>query len=248
MILALDSVKLRAGRASVTSTHHDPDHLNVGASKMAESESKRCTKCGETKPTAAFDRNCQAKDGRHPNCKACRRARDAANRPAIKEYRRVYHEKNRDREAAYMAEWRKRNIERKRASDRARAKTHAPQARARAMAWNLTHPRETRERIRRWQANNPTKLAAWGWMRRARLKGASGRGIRSADWKSLVADSLGLCPYCNISGAKLTLDHIEPLARGGAHDIDNAAAACDACNRSKNDLPLIVWMARRRVA
>ena len=36
-----------------------------------------------------------------------------------------------------------------------------------------------------------------------------------------------------------------PVSRGGAHDVDNIAGACDYCNKSKNDSPLLVWLARR---
>lgn len=38
---------------------------------------------------------------------------------------------------------------------------------------------------------------------------------------------------------------IQPLSSGGAHDVDNLTACCKTCNRSKRDLPLLVWMAQR---
>lgn len=33
-----------------------------------------------------------------------------------------------------------------------------------------------------------------------------------------------------------TLDHVQPLARGGAHTPGNVVAACGPCNRRKGDL------------
>lgn len=58
------------------------------------------------------------------------------------------------------------------------------------------------------------------------------------------------CPFCDAGGVG-TLDHIEPRSRsarglGGAHSWLNYAGACERCNSRKRDLPLLVFMARRR--
>ncbi len=45
----------------------------------------------------------------------------------------------------------------------------------------------------------------------------------------------GKCAHCKIE-AKLTLDHIIPLAKGGMHDRSNAQLLCRSCNSSKNDM------------
>ena len=60
----------------------------------------------------------------------------------------------------------------------------------------------------------------------------------------MTAAALGLCTYCGEHG-RLTLDHIEPLFLGGAHDFDNVTLACAACNCSKGDTVLLVWLAKR---
>lgn len=56
--------------------------------------------------------------------------------------------------------------------------------------------------------------------------------------KSALRDCGQRCVYC---GARLdqhtaTLDHVSPLARGGAHEIGNLVSACAPCNRLKGDL------------
>lgn len=58
------------------------------------------------------------------------------------------------------------------------------------------------------------------------------------------------CAFCGEVGVG-TLDHIEPRSRsarglGGSHSWLNYAGACERCNGSKRDLPLLVFMARRR--
>lgn len=42
------------------------------------------------------------------------------------------------------------------------------------------------------------------------------------------------CQYCG-STKKLTLDHVLPRSRGGAHTWDNVVAACESCNSTKGD-------------
>ena len=46
------------------------------------------------------------------------------------------------------------------------------------------------------------------------------------------------CVYCAtpLDYARATLDHVYPLAKGGAHVAGNVVAACPGCNRLKADL------------
>ncbi len=41
------------------------------------------------------------------------------------------------------------------------------------------------------------------------------------------------CQYCGHETARLTLDHVLPRSRGGAHTWTNLVSACAACNRRK---------------
>lgn len=41
------------------------------------------------------------------------------------------------------------------------------------------------------------------------------------------------CQYCNRSSADLTLDHVLPRHRGGAHSWENLVSACRTCNHRK---------------
>ena len=44
------------------------------------------------------------------------------------------------------------------------------------------------------------------------------------------------CQYCGARGKTLTLDHIVPRSRGGAHEWDNVVSACVQCNHKKAGL------------
>jgi len=50
-----------------------------------------------------------------------------------------------------------------------------------------------------------------------------------------------VCIYCGAT-TDLTLDHIVPLVRGGAHSEENLVVACRRCNSSKSDKPLVQWL------
>ena len=46
------------------------------------------------------------------------------------------------------------------------------------------------------------------------------------------------CQYCSEKGADV-IDHIVPLAKGGADIIENLTLACETCNAKKSDNPLL---------
>ncbi len=41
------------------------------------------------------------------------------------------------------------------------------------------------------------------------------------------------CQYCGIRNRDLTIDHVVPRSRGGAHNWENVVTACRACNHRK---------------
>ena len=59
------------------------------------------------------------------------------------------------------------------------------------------------------------------------------------------------CAYCARPGRSGTVDHVDPRSRparglGSAHSWVNTVGACERCNAAKRDLPLLVFLARRR--
>jgi hypothetical protein len=47
----------------------------------------------------------------------------------------------------------------------------------------------------------------------------------------------------NLTAANVTLDHREPLSRGGSHTLDNLQAVCRGCNWFKGSFQLAEWTA-----
>lgn len=105
---------------------------------------------------------------------------------------------------------------------------------------------------RQYRADNPEKARGWNkalWNKRREYGFIYG----SADYAALKQECLGRCraagcwldEYTGEILTKPTLDHIVPLSRGGApYDPDNIAVTSLENNRSKHNLPLIVWMSR----
>jgi 5-methylcytosine-specific restriction endonuclease McrA len=49
---------------------------------------------------------------------------------------------------------------------------------------------------------------------------------------AILSAAKGCCFYCKRK-RPLTMDHVVPLSRGGAHAAYNIVAACHSCNASK---------------
>jgi len=58
--------------------------------------------------------------------------------------------------------------------------------------------------------------------------------LTPAQWIAVVEAHDSKCVYCQSDDRKLTIDHVKPIARGGAHTLLNVAPACHSCNVRKN--------------
>lgn len=55
-----------------------------------------------------------------------------------------------------------------------------------------------------------------------------------------------MCPYCDrlMQSREKTLDHMEPVSRGGQHVLGNVTVCCHSCNSRKRSIPWARWMDR----
>jgi 5-methylcytosine-specific restriction endonuclease McrA len=70
--------------------------------------------------------------------------------------------------------------------------------------------------------------------RRIKKEREKARELRKSQWW-LERLKPGICHYCEkkFDPKSLTLDHVVPLARGGASTKGNVVPACPECNRDK---------------
>ncbi len=131
--------------------------------------------------------------------------------------------------------------------------------------WNARNPEWLRNYGRQWQHSNPERVQQYQrlyynrnkearmansrrWLRQhpemqknynARTRGLSYRPTMLLPQEEItqLLDYYGRqCAYCG--GEFQELDHLQPLVRGGAHQIENLAPSCRPCNRSKGARPI----------
>jgi 5-methylcytosine-specific restriction endonuclease McrA len=76
--------------------------------------------------------------------------------------------------------------------------------------------------------------------RRSRLLG----GLSAKEIGRLLAEARGRCFYCR-NAAKLEIDHVIPISRGGPHAIGNLVASCRPCNMKKGNRMPSEWLSFR---
>ena len=57
--------------------------------------------------------------------------------------------------------------------------------------------------------------------------------------------ALGCCTYCGKPTERLTLDHVEPIGKGGRNDWSNIIMCCKSCNSSKQQSEISDWVFSR---
>jgi len=103
--------------------------------------------------------------------------------------------------------------------------------------YNQKNPEQAYAKTRRWVEKNPFKhavnvKAAWR-RRRARKLGAEGSHT-TAEVEQLWQLQAHCCAYCGSFEAP-SLDHKQPLSRGGSDDLSNLQWLCRSCNSRKKD-------------
>jgi 5-methylcytosine-specific restriction endonuclease McrA len=105
-------------------------------------------------------------------------------------------------------------------------------------------------KIKKYRKSNPEAISQLGRLyqrnRRALVKGAPGGGWSIEEERQLILDYDHRCAYCGKKMKKIVIDHVIPLSRGGSHSINNIVPACNPCNGSKHNKPLLVWMFEKK--
>lgn len=154
-----------------------------------------------------------------------------------------------DGRRAYFEAYREDNREKAKAYAKAYRKANPDIVRLRNRAWYEANRERAIEANRRWRDENPSAFAdqvrQTQAVRRIRKVAGDVRRVSRADWVALCRRFGGCCAYCGRE-AKLTMDHVVPLCRGGRHALGNILPACAWCNASKGRLLLVEWRKKGR--
>ena len=188
---------------------------------------------------ACLDCGCEV-TGRNKRCPECKRllkiarsdAWRAANPGASAKTRRDYYATHRGAEIAKMAEYRASNPELiKQIADKYRS-IKAEELREKQRVRRLEKPDETKRLNAQRYQRHPEANKMGSFRRRSR--GGNGRLSKGLS-KRLYEQQKGLCACCGQSlGEKYHLDHIMPLALGGANEDANMQLLTARCNLQKN--------------
>jgi len=137
------------------------------------------------------------------------------------------------REKARQRYWA--NPEKHREKVRQRQQDNPEQKRKSVRCWQEANRERTRKNARRWGKANPERRRAIKHTRRSRKNG-NGEPITTAEHREWEAAQPKVCEYCNADCSdEYHVDHIQPLSKGGPHQVHNLAIACPSCNCRKSD-------------
>lgn len=197
-------------------------------------ETKRCSRCKETKPIEAFARwrTPTNPEGRQGECRQCRSERNRA-------YRSGEGAKARDR--ARINAWNATNRTKVRERQRAARRANPEKQREYERKWYAGIGATTK---RRYREINKEQFREYYAKRRAHKKRAHYEAVNRA---AIIERDKRTCYICAraLNDDQITLDHVIPLCRGGIHAATNLRVACRSCNFRKNKYLLseLDWIA-----
>ena len=163
-------------------------------------------------------------------CVECRRLRikryRARNPGKASEHRKRAYQKHAEARRTYSRQYREDHLQsdEQRAAKAAYDREYRPLNKDRMDAVKAAWRAKNKELIRSVKSNYKHR-------RRAQESG----GISSGDLKRWVAAEQKVCYWCdNACPDDYTIDHYEPLSRGGKHEAENLVIACRHCNVTKH--------------
>lgn len=212
---------------------------------------KRCTACQQELPLAEFYPR-KGRPSGTSTCKACtvakvtawrqrpearQKVREANRRYAMTEKgreRRLAHERS-ERRRQQMAAWRISEA----GKEAQRRANQSEAGKARAERYFASERGKAAVRRKQQTPLGKANAARSNHKRRMVLAGLS--TLTAAEWESIKATQMGACAYC-LTVAPLTMDHYEPLSRGGQNTPENVVGACRPCNSSKKAQTVEGWI------
>lgn len=195
-------------------------------------------KCGTT---AGYKAHWKLKE---PACQPCKNAMAAyqRSRPSRSEYHKDYYQKHADYLREQSAQWYAANRERAAATNAARRKAAPEMHRENNRQWRANNIEKARASANNWRKRNPDKAREVERRRRARINGGS--PYTEADVLATYGTDCHICgdPVDMSAPRKigtdgwrrgLHIDHVVPIAKGGADSLENVRPSHGACNITK---------------
>lgn len=217
--------------------------------------------CGEEKPVIEFYKG-SGKYGRRSQCIVCYSEKCSEYREEnieeVREQHRAYDREHREEKKEYYEqhkeeklEYNKQYYEENKEEISQKAKEYREKNKEEIKAKKKKHYDENRKQIlaqkREYHRNNPHIEIN---NRAKRLAATGNATITKDDWLAIMFSNNWRCYYCEVELTKdnRSVDHVIPLALGGAHHISNLVPSCIPCNSSKGDRELEEWDSFHKLA
>lgn len=181
----------------------------------------------------------QVRAYRREKSKGAHKRRDPEKLKAAK---RRHYLKHREQILASNAAYRQANPEKVRAGQKAAVAANREYYRQYQASYNKAHSAEKVAYARGWAERNPERFREIATATNLRRRAKAGGYLSAADIRSVRAVGDGVCSYCLKRAARLEIDHVLPIARGGANAPENCVMACRNCNAQKSAKTPLEWV------
>lgn len=240
------------GEVALTTTPSNQIIFKWSENKMSDSIlTKICSKCKQSLSVTAFHKSSRTRDGLQFKCYECDKAmkRDFYNRNKEKCREKVR------AAAALHPEWRKQRGEKRKLQPE---KLEHDREYARQQYWENV---EAKREYSKWYSKTfalKCRIAAHRYRKNNRHKGRirnlsyatmkkdGGVSLTETQWLLLCAAFGEKCLSCE-QIKRLTIDHIVPITKGGATDLENAQPLCLSCNASKSNRVILDYRLKSKV-
>jgi len=193
-------------------------------------EGKVCIHCDCWKSLEEYYKKPSAADGHASFCKEC-----------TSTYSSGYYQSRREEIQAIQAKYRREHKEKEQARHHRQYEEDRDRLLAYRRKYYQEHKDEWAARGRKLLREKPEVFRERCRRRRALKLGATTEPVNE---KAIYERDGYQCVYCGATD-NLSLDHVEPLSTGGAHNEQNLVVACQSCNSSKGAKSLEDWLAYR---
>lgn len=140
---------------------------------------------------------------------------------------------------SYWLEYRRRNSARLNAHSHVYFLANREKWRADSRRRYRADPGLFKAQIANWCARSPEKVRANIRAKNHRRRGVALNPEAAAYTRILVRDP---CSYCGRRFARIEIDHIQPVSKGGSGEWTNLTAACRRCNNRKSARSLLEFI------
>lgn len=133
---------------------------------------------------------------------------------------------------AYYRLYARRRKEQKKEYDRKRYRRTRESRLEKARQYYIDNRESKIAYAREYHAKNFARVRHWAATKKAKTKS----DLYFEEYEYWILSTKKLCYWCGLDCAsEYHVDHYEPLAKGGKHDLENLVIACPDCNRRKSD-------------